>query len=146
MNKKLVYMIDDSDADILLVKESLKSFESPLNMVVFQDGEDAIQHFKKLEANKELSLPELVILDINIPRQSGMEVLKFIRSCEQLHHLPVVMLSTSRANRDVLKSYQLGANSYINKPIDFNDFFTSINEVFSYWFNRSILPVAERGQ
>jgi CheY-like chemotaxis protein len=74
-----------------------------------------------------------------------MEVLKFIRSREQLHHLPVVMLSTSRSNRDVLKSYQLGANSYVSKPIDFNDFFNSINEVFSYWFNRSLLPLADRG-
>jgi CheY-like chemotaxis protein len=144
MNKKLVYLIDDSDADILLVKESLKSFESPLNMVVFQDGENAIEHFKSLDENKEMALPELVILDINIPRQSGMEVLKFIRSREQLHHLPVVMLSTSRSNRDVLKSYQLGANSYVSKPIDFNDFFNSINEVFSYWFNRSLLPVLDR--
>jgi len=144
MNKKLVYIIDDNDADILLVKESLRNFNSPLNMVVFQDGENAIEHFKTLDANKELSLPELIILDINIPRKSGMEVLKFIRSREQLHHMPVVMMSTSRSNKDVLKSYQLGANSYISKPIDFNDFFDSINEIFNYWFNRSLLPIVDR--
>jgi CheY-like chemotaxis protein len=144
MNKKLVYIIDDNDADILLVKESLRNFNSPLNMVVFQDGENAIEQFKTLDANKELSLPELIILDINIPRQSGMEVLKFIRSREQLHHMPVVMMSTSRSNKDVLKSYQLGANSYVSKPIDFNDFFDSINEIFNYWFNRSLLPIVDR--
>lgn len=140
MKDKIIYLVEDNEADIILVKESLKLIATKFDLISFSDGGVAIDQLKLLEEDPEMEVPELIILDINIPKRSGIEVLQFIKKSERLRHLPVVMMSTSQSSQDVLRSYRSGANSYVCKPLDFGEFTNSIKDIFHYWFSRSIIP------
>jgi DNA-binding response OmpR family regulator len=140
MKDKIIYLVEDNEADIILVKESLKLIATKFDLISFSDGGAAIDQLKLLEEDPEMEVPELIILDINIPKRSGIEVLQFIKKSERLRHLPVVMMSTSQSSQDVLRSYRSGANSYVCKPLDFGEFTNSIKDIFHYWFSRSIIP------
>jgi DNA-binding response OmpR family regulator len=140
MAEKLIYLVEDNEADIILIKESMKMVASSFTMQIFGDGETAIEQFRILESNRDMQAPEIVLLDINIPRRSGLEVLQYLKSSDHLRHIPVVMMSTSQSRHDVMRSYRIGANSYVCKPVDFSEFNNSISDILHYWFTRSIIP------
>jgi DNA-binding response OmpR family regulator len=142
MNKIKILIVEDNEADVVLIKESLKLISADPDIVCVNDGERAIHYLSDKDEDQEGSGPGLVLLDINLPRQSGHEVLKHIRSREKTKHMPVIMLSTSGAPRDIMESYTNGANSYIVKPIDLNEFIESMKQFSQYWLKTVQLPAS----
>src|SRR5665647_1284431 len=135
MNKKEVkiLLIEDNEGDIVLTIEALK--EAKVNNViqVVRDGEEALQYLRKQERFSNMETPDLILLDINLPRLDGKEVLAEIKKDEDLMIIPVVMLTTSDSEKDILESYQHHANCYITKPVDFQKFMHVVHMIKDFW-------------
>jgi CheY-like chemotaxis protein len=142
MKNKRLLLVEDNDADIFLVEESLKSVDELFRpqLITLKDGEEAIRLLSGQIPTVEEYIPEVIMLDINLPKHSGIEVLKFIRKDPKLRQIPVVMMSTSQTKNDISTCFDNGCNSYIIKPIDFNDFSHLIYCFCHYWFKTSALP------
>lgn len=134
-------LVEDNDADVILIQESLSQLSLHPILTRVDNGEAAINYVSKKYEYADAKTPNVILLDINLPKQSGIEVLKFIRSDESLKHIPVIMLSTSGIKKDIIQSYALGANSYLIKPMDFNEFMDCIKMFSDYWFNIISLPI-----
>lgn len=130
-----ILLIEDNEGDIFLIKEALRETNYQGDLIEIKDGEAAIAFFLKEKANKKPSSINLVLLDINLPKKNGHEVLKFIKSCDDLKHIPVVMLTTSSSNNDIKKAYDNHVNSYITKPSDTEDYQEVITNIQNYWFS-----------
>ena len=137
-----VLLVDDDEADVLLTTQMLKRGEPALRVSVAYDGEEALAVLEGRLARGE-RLPDMVMLDINMPRLDGFEVLVRIRALSKLRHIPVVMLTTSDASRDVQRVYDLGANCYIAKPVTFAQFQKAIAILKEFWFTTVKLPVPD---
>ena len=133
-------LIEDNEGDILLTKEAFEDSSMIAEIDVVKDGMAAINYFNKVLEDTTLTLPDLVLLDINLPKKNGQEVLTFIKDTEQLKHIPVIMLTTSSAEKDIIESYRHYANCFITKPVDVNDFIEVISQVENFWFNITQLP------
>lgn len=130
-----VLVVDDSPEDVMIAQRAFKASRVANELTIARDGQEAVDMMQNGAAP-----PELVLLDIKLPRLNGHEVLKRVRSDSRLATLPVVMLSASQRREDVVESYRLGANSYIQKPVAFGRF-QEILEVFAtYWFEVATLP------
>lgn len=141
-NSKLVniLLVEDNPGDVRLTQEAFREGNVPVNLSVVMDGVEAIKFLKKLDEYHSSPTPDLILLDLNLPKLDGREVLEEIKTDPNLRHLPVVVLTTSNAESDILKSYNLYVNSYINKPVDFDKFFDIIKKIEEFWFNTAILP------
>lgn len=129
-----ILLIEDSDEDAELTIRSLKKYALRNNIVRLKNGEEALDYlFKKTDKGEFNKIPKLVLLDLKMPKVDGLEVLKQIRSNERTKYIPVVMLTSSREEKDVVESYQYGVNSYIVKPVDFKAFIEAISDVGKYW-------------
>jgi len=133
-----VLVVDDDPADTALVCKAIHSGRFPC---VIDRASDGIEAMEKLRASPFHDHHHLVLLDINMPRKNGIQVLEEMRADPRLRHLPVVMLSTSAADRDVAKAYQSGAHGYVTKPMDVDDLFSAIHGIQEYWFNTVRRPV-----
>ena len=134
-----VLLVEDNPDDVDLTIEALKKGEAWINLTVARDGVEALELLRGRES--ELArFPDLVLLDLNLPRKDGREVLSELKADEGLKHLPVVVLTTSRAEHDVLKSYRLHANCYITKPVDFDEFVNIVRTLEDFWFTLVDLP------
>ena len=111
-----------------------------MNLHWVRDGVEAMAFLKREGCFSNAPLPDLILLDLNMPKKDGRQVLKEIREDKNLTHLPVVILTTSREEEEVLRSYQLHANCYITKPVDFDSFKTIINQIKDFWFSLVTLP------
>lgn len=144
-NKKLVTILiaDDDPDDRLMVKEALEEARL-LNKVDFvKDGEELLDYLKRVNKYEHLAdnpLPGLILLDLNMPRKDGREALKEIKSDPVLHCIPIVILTTSKTEEDIFRSYNLGVNSYITKPVTFKDLVEIMRIVTKYWFEVVELP------
>ncbi|MHA1212363.1 MAG: response regulator [Candidatus Heimdallarchaeota archaeon] len=134
--RKLILLAEDNSDDVLLTQRAFQKSKVLNELVVVSDGQEAIDYlfcegkYKK----RDLSLmPELILLDLKMPKLDGLEVLKRIRADDRTRHLPVVILTTSKEENDMIKSYCLGANSYITKPVDFNQFVEAVKQLGLYW-------------
>ncbi len=125
-------LIEDSEADIILTKKAIEYGDYPVHLNVFRNGMEALE-FLGNESNAS-QLPDLIMLDINMPGLNGFEVLKEIKDNYRLKHLIVIMFSTSDTNEDLLTAYQLGASSFIKKPIDFIEFKQLMTALQTFWF------------
>lgn len=134
-----VLLVDDDEADVLLTTQMLKRGKLLLEVKVANDGEEALELLKELIERGE-SLPDLILLDINMPRLNGFDTLKRLRQEEALKGIPVVMLTTSDAPQDVKRVYELGANCYISKPVTFDQFQKVITLLKEFWFTVVKLP------
>lgn len=135
-----ILLVEDNEGDILLTTEALREGNITGNIQVVKDGWEAVNYlFKKGEYN-DSSTPDLVLLDINLPKLNGHEVLRRIRIEESLKHLPVIILSTSSSENDIMDSYQNFANCYITKPIDSEDFSDVICSINKFWNSVVQLP------
>lgn len=133
-----ILLVDDSLADQTLISRAVRKagFEAQLDTVC--DGVEAMAFLQSPAPTG--SRPDLVLLDINMPRMDGKEVLKAIREDPSLHNLPVIMLTTSDQEHDIVESYDLGVNAYITKPSNLNDFIAAVNTLEHFWFGLARLP------
>jgi CheY-like chemotaxis protein len=133
-----ILLVEDNDGDILLTTEALQESKIINKVTVLKDGKMAINFFEDI-TNKE-ECPDLVLLDINLPKKNGLEVLHYIKSSEKYKQVPVIMLTTSSAESDILNSYKNYVNCYITKPIEVNDFITAIAKIEDFWINIVSIP------
>ena len=136
-------LVEDSPGDVRLTIEALKEGRVINNLTVVQDGEEAIAFLRRQGQYANAARPDLILLDLNLPRKSGMEVLAEIKTDPDLKQIPVVVLTTSQAEQDVLRTYQLHANCYIVKPVDLNQFMAVVQAIKSFWLALVMLPPRE---
>jgi two-component system response regulator len=136
MNMKSILLVEDNPDDVQLTKRALKQNNITNELVVVNDGVEAMDYLTEASAappGSSKALPALILLDLNLPRMNGLEVLKRIRANDRLKRLPVVVLTSSKEDGDILKSYDSGANSYIRKPVEFERFTESVRDLGLYW-------------
>lgn len=138
MNKLFLLLVEDNEGDIVLTKEAFEERNLVHEITVVRDGEEAIDFLK--EASITDKLPNLILLDVNLPRMNGHEVLKFIKSSNELKHIPVIMLTTSSSPSDILKGYQNYVNGYITKPADADEFLAIVSDIEDFWIRTVKLP------
>jgi len=136
MEDKVILLIEDSQDDIALTLRAFKKCNIKNTVNIIEDGQDALDYISckgKFEGKDPLDLPTVVLLDINLPKVNGFEILKAFRENEATKFLPVVILTSSKEERDIINGYSLGANSYIQKPVDFKNFFEAVQALGLYW-------------
>ena len=133
-NSYILY-VDDSEDDTIMAKRAFDKSHFTNEIVILSDGQECVDFlFHENEfKNNERGFPVVILLDLNMPRLSGFDVLKKLRENESTHLIPIVVLTTSDAESDILKSYELGANSYITKPLQTEEFFKTIQTLDMYW-------------
>ncbi|MDP6357077.1 MAG: response regulator [Planctomycetota bacterium] len=135
-----ILMIEDNPGDARLAKEGMKRGKVVNILHVVEDGETGLAYLRKEGEHADVSTPDLVLLDLNLPGMSGQEVLAEIKSDPELEHIPVVVLTSSEAEEDVLKSYKLKANAYLAKPVEFPKFMDLIKSLNCFWLTFVKLP------
>jgi len=138
-----VLLVDDSVDDVELMKEALKDAKINLSLNEAYDGVQAMDFLKRRNGFERAARPDLVLLDLNMPRKDGREVLAEIKGDPALSDIPVVILTTSKSDEDILATYKLHANCYINKPVDFNEFIKVVRSIENFWLTVVMLPAAE---
>ena len=138
-----VLLVEDNPADVDLMKETLEDDKIRLHLNVVTDGEEAMNYLQKKGSYKNAVTPDLIFLDLNLPKMDGREVLAAIKNDSELKTIPVVILSTSDAETDVFKSYAIGANCYVTKPVGLEQFTKIIKEIQEFWFGVVKLPPRE---
>lgn len=126
----VILVVEDNPDDEKLTLRAMRQSDVPNIIVVARDGAEALEH---LHGDASAPLPVLVLLDLKLPKVSGLEVLQKLRANERTKNLPVVVLTSSDEERDILQSYNLGANSYIRKPVDFDEFIDAVKQLGLYW-------------
>ena len=139
-----ILLVEDSPSDTELTVEALKDFKVRNHVSIVEDGVLAMQFLRRQGPYADAPRPDLIMLDLNLPRKDGREVLAEIKGDEHLKAIPTVVLTTSRADQDILRAYQLNANCYINKPVDFNQFLEVVRCIESFWLFVVTLPPAPK--
>lgn len=135
-----ILLVEDNPGDIQLTREALEECKMINNLSVAENGEDALNFLFKTNGYENSTTPDLIILDLNLPKIDGREVLEKIKSNKQLKLIPVVILTTSKAEEDILKMYDLHANCYITKPLNIDRFFEVVKAIENFWMGIVILP------
>jgi two-component system, chemotaxis family, response regulator Rcp1 len=130
-----ILLVEDNRADIRLTQEALKESAHNIHLDVVTDGEEALNFLLRKGQYSNSIMPHIILLDLNLPKKTGLEVLQEIKVHAVLKKIPVILLTTSDAEHDIAKAYNLHANCYILKPVDFEDFSKVIKLVETYWFN-----------
>ena len=136
MKNKTILLVDDSPDDVTLTIRALNKSNIMNELVVAEDGVEALDYLfgtGKYTSRDTDVMPQLILLDLKMPRMDGLEVLRRIRADERTKLMPVVVLTTSNEDKDRVESYRLGANSYIRKPVDFNQFVKAVQQLGLYW-------------
>jgi len=139
----IVLLVDDDLGDQELTRRAFRHDSLNVELKTVDDGEQALDYLYRrgpFSNATESPRPDLILLDLNMPRKNGREVLEALRDDEDLSRIPVVVLTTSQQDTDIAKSYGLGCNSYIQKPVDLSQFTTSVRQIGFYWFNIVTLP------
>lgn len=138
-----ILLVEDNPGDIRLTEEAFKDGKVANNLHVAQDGVQAMKFLRREGTHANAPRPDLILLDLNLPRMDGREVLGEVKSEPILKQIPVVILTTSDAPEDVFSSYQLNANCYITKPVDLEQFITVVQRIEGFWLMLVELPGAE---
>jgi len=136
----LILLVDDNPADAGLTCEVLATSERQANIQTVSDGEEALAFLHRTGKYTEATRPDLLILDLNLPRKDGRAVLAEVKADPELNEIPVVVFTTSRSDRDIARCYELGANSYMTKPGNLAQFFSAVRSLESFWFGFATLP------
>ncbi len=139
-----VLLVDDNPADVGLAEEALAGGGHQSHISHAGDGEEALAFLRRAGRYADAIRPDLVILDLNLPRKDGRAVLAETKADPNLRHIPIVVFSTSRSMLDVARSYELGANCYVSKPGNLNDYFLALQSIEEYWFGCASLPREEK--
>lgn len=140
-SEKVILLVEDNEAEVKLALRAFQKQSFDKKILVARDGEEALQLLFELASSATTSvpnLPSLILLDLNLPKVDGLEVLQTIRSQSATRYIPVVIFTTSDETRDIQESYRLGANSYLRKPVDFDDFTELVGNLESYWLNQNL--------
>lgn len=141
--KKWILLVEDSSDDVELTKVALEQNKIANTLVVARDGAEAIDLLSEAKIGRYGELPAVILLDLNLPKVDGIEVLRHLRADARTELVPIVILTSSEEERDLIKSYKLGANSYIKKPVDFAEFLSAMHALGFYWlFLNRIAPEA----
>lgn len=139
-----ILLVEDNPGDVDLAREALGMGKLHNSLHVVQDGVAAMDFLKKTGKYESVPRPDLIILDLNLPKKDGRQVLSEIKNDESLKRIPVVILTTSRAEEDILKTYNLHANCYITKPIDMKQFLHVVQSIEEFWLSIVVLPNGEK--
>jgi chemotaxis family two-component system response regulator Rcp1 len=135
-----ILLVEDNPADVRLTEEALKENKLRNNLSVVEDGLEAMDFLHRTNGHAEASRPDLILLDLNLPKKDGREVLAEIKKDPDLRSIPVVVLTTSKAEEDIIKTYNLHANCYINKPVDLEQFISVVKSIEDFWLTIVKLP------
>ena len=137
-----VLLVEDDEGDVLMTKEAFEYHKIRNRLHVVSDGDQALQFLRRTGPYADAPRPGLILLDVNLPRRSGLEVLAELKQDPELLVIPVVMLTTSRAEEDILRSYSLHANAFVTKPVDFDNFIAAIRQIDDFFLTLVQLPSA----
>lgn len=140
MKEVHILLVEDNEGDIMLTTEALQQGRIINHIDVVRDGKKAIDFLTKKGEYNAAGTPDIIILDVNLPKKNGHEVLQFIKNNEELKHIPVIMLTTSSSESDINKSYENYANCYITKPVDSDGFINAIKTMEDFWIHIVKLP------
>ncbi|NUW46371.1 response regulator [Nonomuraea rhodomycinica] len=135
-----VLLVEDDQGDILLTREAFEFNKLRNRLHVVNDGEQAMAFLRREERYRDAPRPDLVLLDLNLPRMDGMEVLREVKEDQELRTIPVVILTTSEAEEDILQGYRLHANAYVAKPVDFEQFIRVVRQIDDFFVTVVKLP------
>ena len=135
-----ILLVEDNPGDVRLTKEALNEGKVLNKLHVVEDGVEALAFLNREGRYADVSRPELILLDLNLPKKDGRDVLAEIKANGDLRRIPVVVLTTSRSEEDILKSYDLNANCYITKPVDLDQFFSVVKSINEFWLSIVKLP------
>ncbi len=135
-----ILLVEDNPGDVRLTIEALKDGKIHNHLSHVSDGEEALAFLRRQGQYAKVPRPDLILLDLNLPKKDGREVLKEIKQEKDLKRIPVVILTTSTAEKDIIKTYDLHANCYINKPVDFDQFTNVVKSIEDFWFTVVKLP------
>lgn len=138
-----ILLVEDSLADVLITREAFREFKIVNTLHVVEDGVEALAYLNQEGRYASQPRPDLILLDLNLPRKNGREVLAEIKADETLKRIPVIVLTTSRDEEDILKSYDLHANCYVVKPVEFDSFVEAVHSIHRFWFSIVSLPPAK---
>ncbi len=136
----VILMVEDNPTDVLIAREGFSGAKMLNTLHVADDGIEAIEFLNQRGKYADAPRPDLIILDLNMPRKNGQEVLAEIKTDDNLKNIPVVILTTSKSEDDIGKAYGLHANCYISKPVDFDEFTQVVQRIQDFWFSLVILP------
>lgn len=137
---KTIFLIEDNRGDIRLIQEALKSTAIKCEVVVARDGMEAIAYLRQDGEYADAVRPDLILLDLNLPKKDGREVLAEIKADPSLKHIPIIVLTTSRNEEDIFKSYDLHVNCYISKSRNLSQLFTIVRGIEEFWLETATLP------
>ena len=135
-----ILLVEDNPGDVRLTQEALKEAKILNNLSVIMDGVEAVNFLRRKDKYRDAPRPDLILLDLNLPKKDGREVLEEIKSDLNLKRIPVVVLSVSKATEDITKSYNLHANCYITKPVDLDQFIRVVKSIEEFWLTIVKLP------
>lgn len=135
-----ILLVEDNEGDVRLTREALKEGRIRNRLHVASDGEQALAFLRREEGYVDAPRPDLVLLDLNLPRLDGRELLSIVKQDPQLKRIPVVVLTSSRAEQDLLRAYDLFANCFISKPVEFEEFISVVRSIENFWLSIVVLP------
>jgi CheY-like chemotaxis protein len=133
-------LVEDDPGDVMIAQEALKASRLTSKLTVVPDGVEAIQYLRRSSGYEDAARPDLILLDLNLPRKSGHEVLAEVKADPELRKIPIVVLTTSGAAEDVVRSYDLHANVFVTKPVDFDHFTSVIKQIDDFFITVAQLP------
>ncbi|MBI1896533.1 MAG: response regulator [Acidobacteria bacterium] len=135
-----VLLVEDNPGDVRLTQEAFKEGRAPVHLTVAWDGIEALEILYRRGPHAASRRPDLILLDLNLPRKSGREVLAEIKGHPELRSIPVIIMTTSKAEQDVQRAYSLSANCYIAKPVDYDEFLRVVRAIEDFWLSTVMLP------
>jgi two-component system response regulator len=143
MRKHAILLVEDNPADVKITQRALRESGLAVELIVVRDGQEAVEYLLRQGQHADAAQwqrPDLILLDLNLPKMSGREVLQRVRATPNLRAVPVVVLTTSRRQEDVVSMYACGANTYIEKPEEFQRFVQVLQTIHRYWLDTALLP------
>lgn len=138
-----ILLVEDNPGDVRLTKEALREASVCNRIHTVYDGVEAMAFLSREGSYGNVPRPDLILLDLNLPKKDGREVLTAIKADEKIKHIPVVVLTTSEAEQDIIKSYELQASCYVTKPVDLDQFLTTVKAIGDFWLSTVKLPMSE---
>ena len=143
-NRIEVLLVEDSPGDVRLTQEAFRGANQSIVLLVAADGVEAMAFLRREGVHADARRPDLILLDLNLPKMDGREVLAHIKEDDSLKRIPTVILTTSEAEADILNSYQLQANCYLRKPVEFEEFESLVKSINDFWLTRAELPLEKQ--
>jgi CheY-like chemotaxis protein len=135
-----ILLVEDSPEDIELTKEAIKENPFKVNLTVVTDGDEALEYIKREGQYKHVAVPDLILLDLNLPGKSGIDILSRIKANPESRQIPVVIFTTSQSQRDIVRAYDAFANCYVVKPLGLKEFIDTIGSIEKFWLRVAQLP------